>query len=328
MLSVFHRKGAHEIVAKFLADFQRIVDKHKSASLQTQKLIELNQLCKREFKEASQINEDATTLLLGVSEGYSDSTLLISKHLNSDIIAIEPNRLITCTVDRLLNFKDPKVQLYNDGRDLFNLALTKNKADMLSGTSLEYAYIWVLACDSALGGDIQFNEEVSFPIKCKRLVKGSLFQGGNTALNKEFVQQMENNIMYYANEPREHETDAETKQRDEEKRHSHPVYFLTEDDELVLVDVTGGDINAVKDKLKEMASWLEVNGDGGNKIKLQNGKFVQEIRCIVLAPNVHGAVDVNIGEGVDLVSGYDAIRLLKGMGQILPWLVEGYQPDH
>ena len=49
------------------------------------------------------------------------------------------------------------------------------------------------------------------------------------------------------------------------------------------------------------------------------GKIV--IGCIILAPNVDEDVKCEVN-GVDVVCGKDAISSLRGLGQILPWLVE------
>ena len=260
----------------------------------------------------STVNKDAARLLFGVREDKTDSNWIFQKRMNLGITVVGRDRLITCNLQTLLGLQDPKIEPFNVGKDLFLTALQTEKTDLLSSTPLAYAYFWTLACESALTGRVRFDSELEFKIKCKQLKKYRSFKDHSTELDLDCVKQMKSNVMYYADEPKPYpSSEGETSGSND----SHPIadlFFVTEDDELVLIDVTGGNQNTVQTKMTEKAKSLKANGDKGD------GK---EIRCIILAPNMDETVKRE-GEGVDVVHGRNAIRSLRGLGQILPWLVE------
>jgi hypothetical protein len=91
------------------------------------------------------------------------------------------------------------------------------------------------------------------------------------------------------------------------KKYSHPIanlFFVTEKNELVLVEITGGNKDVVKRKLTKKAKWLKAHNQSGEELILQNGKFITKIQCIILAPNFDGKVEGKIEEGVELQSLY------------------------
>jgi hypothetical protein len=193
----------------------------------------------------------------------------------------------------------------------------------VAGTPLEYAYFWALACKSAVDGFIYFNSNLRFNIKCKELVKGRLLAGESTALDKNCLAQLQKNVIYYADETKAHEKGSV--KYDKVKKYSHPIanlFFVTQKNELVLVEITGGNKDVVKRKLTKKAKWLKAHNQSGEELVLQNCKFITKIQCIILAPNFDGKVEGKIEEGVELVCGEDAIALLGGLGQIFTWLVE------
>jgi hypothetical protein len=321
MVYVFHRRGNNQVVEKFLADFQKIVKENDSSLQQTKKLTELNDLCAVALDNPVK-DEDAARLLLGVKENKKNSDWIFQKRVSTSIVVVEPNRLITSDFRELLELEDPRFEPYNTGRDLFRNVL-HNTADLLSDTPLEYAYFWALACKSAVDEFIFFNSNLRFKIKCEELVKGRLFEGESTALDKDRLAKLKKNVIYYADEPKKHEKGSV--KSDEGKKYSHPIadlFFVTEKNELVLVDITGGNKDVVERKLTKKAEWLEANNQSGEKLILQDGKSITEIKCIILAPNFDGKVEDKIEEGVELVCGEDAIALLGGLGQIFTWLVE------
>lgn len=156
MLFVLHRRSDDEKVKTFLTEFQKIVQADNDSW--RSKLIKLNNLCisPDELWMGPKIkNKEAAKLLMGVFEGNEDSDWLLEKRMKSGIIVIEPNALVTCSLQTLLTLEDPKLEPYNIGRELFIRVLNDSKPDLLSGTPLVYAYFWALACQSAVIGSIE-----------------------------------------------------------------------------------------------------------------------------------------------------------------------------
>ena len=268
-------------------------------------------------------NENAAKLLLGARE---DSDWLFKKRMKSGIIVIEHDALITCSLKTLLTLEDPNIEPYNIGRDLFIHALQHSKPDLLSCTPLEYAYFWALACQSAVTGSIAFGPpELRFKIQCKELVPaGRLFQGASNKLHKHFLKQVRKNVMYYDDQPRDHHR-VTSGANVTTSNTSHPqadLFFVTDSNQLVLIDITGGIKDTVEEKLCKKTHWFQANN--GKKLSLQNGECINEIRCVILAPNIDTEFEQT--KGVNVVCGNDARRALGGLAQILPWLEDAKKP--
>ncbi len=69
---------------------------------------------------------------------------------------------------------------------------------------------------------------------------------------------------------------------------------------------------------------------------LRDGTLIKKVHCIILAPKVgdevkNQRVKLNAESGVKMsanaIYGNDAIFLLGGLGQIMPWLVRPQKPD-
>lgn len=136
------------------------------------------------------------------------------------------------------------------------------------------------------------------------LESARIFTGINTELDISLVSKLKKNIIYYAQE---------------RKPDTHPMadlFFVTENDELVLVDITGsGDKDKIMKKLHQKAKFLKQNAE--RKLCSSDGK-IEKTRCVVLAPGFRRTLAV---EGVDLVCGTRAIVLLGGLGQFFHWMV-------
>jgi hypothetical protein len=94
---------------------------------------------------------------------------------------------------------------------------------------------------------------------------------------------------------------------------THPladIFFITNEQELVLVDVAGGSIRSVEEKAKRLSGWIRTEQNIVTEYKLQG---------VVLAPNVHEIVR-DVYSNVTITIGDDAIELLGGVSQILQWL--------
>ena len=94
------------------------------------------------------------------------------------------------------------------------------------------------------------------------------------------------------------------------------LFFLSNEDELVLIDITGEGESTARNKVKDLEEW----------IKKEKNKIPQyKLLGIVLAHHVEGTSTYNIESGVSLIRKNDALLLLGGLSQIAEWL-EKYQP--
>jgi hypothetical protein len=321
LLFVLHRRSDDKKIKAFLTEFQKTVQNDNDSW--RSKLIKLNNLCimpDEPWADPNIKSEEAAKLLLGVIESNEGSDWLFKNRIKSGIIVTEPGPLVTCSLQMLLTLFDPNINPFNTGRDLFAYALNDDDPDLLSGTPLEYAYFWALACQSAVRGSIRFGRgpEQSFAIQCKELVPGRLFEETSNKLHKNSLKHVRKSVIYYAGEPRDHDRVTSVANTTTSKTF-HPeadLFFVTDSNQLVLIDITGGIKDTVKKKLCKKTKWLQANGR--KKISLQNGECINEIRCIILAPNVDSKFERT--KGVDVVCGNNARRALGGLAQILPWL--------
>ncbi len=90
--------------------------------------------------------------------------------------------------------------------------------------------------------------------------------------------------------------------------------------------------------LNKKVEWLKSHGTGikAMKMTLRDGTLIKKVHCIILAPKVGDEVEnqrvkLNAESGVKMsanaIYGNDAISLLGGLGQIMPWLVRPQKPD-
>ena len=171
--------------------------------------------------------------------------------------------------------------------------------DFRSQTPLEAAYSWTLSCSSALHMTLHFlRREVAFMFECKELLPGRLFpQTDSSEYDKSFPA-VKHDVMYYIKERNGH--------------HTHPLadmFFCTKKDELVLVDVTGGNDNVVKEKMERLAQWIRQEQPKVSKFTLHG---------VVLAPLATRKSMAR--DQVQVVCGEGAQELLGGLRQIFRWL--------
>jgi len=156
----------------------------------------------------------------------------------------------------------------------------------------------------ALGGGLEFTHSY-FTIRYNELLPARLFPGGNSSLcDTSFLKK---GILYYADE--------------RNGKPAHPladIFFITEDKQLVLVGVTGGNDNdmLLANKSKDLVDWINVNGGSMNGFSLHG---------VVLAPHADSgeseAYNTNIPDSVvDVVRGMRARFKLGGLDQVFEWL--------
>ena len=230
-IPVLHQRGALPEAEKFLRDFAK-------AKNSSNPLVACNKLCKfklsTEDLKGENIDDDAANLLLG----YLDADNL--KKQIFDVISL-PEGKITVSIGRLIRATDKNHGIYNIGKELFKNTL--KKPDILSETPLEAAYYWTLSCMSACEGEVELGS-LDFPIRCKSLKPGRLFPNTDSSVyNLEFL---EPDTFYYADE------------KNANCKCTHPLadLFFVSKDQLVLVDITGGNKRNVKQKQINLMNWI------------------------------------------------------------------------
>jgi hypothetical protein len=198
----------------------------------------------------------------------------------------------------------PKAKCYYQGRSLFVEALkTTEEADLLANTPLERAYLWSLSCQSAVTGIIEFfASEKLYNFRCESIASKRLFPIMD---DQDYdCSCLKNNVLYYA----------------EEKingKPSHPLadlFFRSDDGEIVLIDIGGGNNQNIAEKVKTHIDWIarEQPMSKNAQIKFQS---------VVIAPNAVGKSKYNKTNGVMVVYGNDAVDLLGGLSQIRRWIL-------
>ena len=296
--SVLHVRHDCPETESFLAAFQSaasLIDKEGEGALEA-----CMKLCKFETSMiCTQADPNAAALLLGVpeSERFND------KYRQMVDLQVVGDGLLTTSLDKLLVSRDPNVKVYNKGRIIFNSMLEEE--DYLSSTPLEAAHIWTLATRSATVGALNFYMD-EFTFQCSELAPARLFPGDDSSIcDTAFLRQ---DVLYYADE--------------RNGKPTHPladIFFITRKQQLVLVDVAGGDDNKVMQKRKNLLAWIEACGGCINGYTLHG---------VVLAPNdITGkpssqtrVPNTNESSAVEVVRGRDARRLLGGLDQIFVWL--------
>ncbi len=114
-------------------------------------------------------NKVAAILLVGVKD-HNEEIDAMCKHGVSPTVIGTNGHCLSCSLQELLRLNDTSIAPYNVGRELFTDALQNEHADLLSGTPLKYAYMWALACRSALRGKLYLKNDLRFNIKCEQLV--------------------------------------------------------------------------------------------------------------------------------------------------------------
>jgi hypothetical protein len=303
--SVIHRKGTlSEFGKRFLLDFQQAA----STSDVTAALKNCNLLCAKKLKEklrskqpskSPKIVEEAVKLFVGV-----DDEDILFEEKRFDNLVVLPNETNSLSIETLMTVKDSNIDVYETGRDLFIDELCSSE-DILSSSPLEAAYYWSLVCISSNQKCLKFTgrKTYNFKIKCQHLVPDRLFVGTDSSAiaNLSFLKK---GVFYYADEKGDGKA-------------SHPIgdlFFVTNDNQLVLIDITGGQGDTVKDKVVDKVNWI-------NSIKNHRKmKRFSNIFVVILAPYwFNPPANPSPSPQVIVSTGNDAEGYLGGLIQIADW---------
>eukprot|EP00930_Biecheleria_cincta_P017242 TRINITY_DN13764_c0_g2_i2.p1 TRINITY_DN13764_c0_g2~~TRINITY_DN13764_c0_g2_i2.p1 ORF type:complete len:653 (-),score=131.93 TRINITY_DN13764_c0_g2_i2:102-2060(-) len=253
--------------------------------------------CNRMWMEDSKWQRKSLTdLLCGIDE---DDDRVQEKRF-PQVVALDD--IITAPLEVLLRDRDedqlsPANKLHRSCQRIFKQALkTSPRAAVTAGKILEYAYLWVLACNSCKFSELEF-DELEARFQCQDIQPGYIFQKKSKRLDFAKVAEMQNATLYYA-------------------EGNHPcadIFFKDDSGALYLVDV-GGTSNMSKalNKVRKMSDVLIKEGSHQDL----------QVRGVVLLPNIGSISQEDVGSISEAitVTGARARRLLGGLAQLLTWL--------
>jgi hypothetical protein len=162
-------------------------------------------------------------------------------------------------------------------------------------------------------GEIEFTDNCAVEIRCDKLEAGRLFPG--TDSSEYELQFLEKGTMYYADENSK-APNTTTKVKGKPPHPLADMFFLSDDNELVLIDITAGGSDIVAKKVTNLAAWIEKEQ---NKLR---DEYKYKLRGVVLAPNALDDSSYDKLTGVSIVCGSKAESLLGGLAQISQWLLD------
>jgi len=221
------------------------------------------------------------------------------------VINYDSRRLMTSSLTKLLAMVDLKFTVYAKGRSQLIKVLTSSP-DMLSGTPLEASFSWVLSCQSAVDGFLQFTADSAlFFIQCKSLVPGRLFPKSNDTTKYDFSKLMDS-VMYFVEE-------------EDQGQVSHAlaeIFFKTGTNDVVLIDIYGGHSDgSVNDKAEKLQRWI-------SREQPKQAPAPWKLHGVVLAPcaRTQGTIAGTPPPNVIIARGTTARSLLGGLAQVCRWL--------
>ena len=278
-LTVLHQHSP-ELEKEILEPFK----KAKICKDTTEALIKCCNVCKFEYSfKSRRVDQNAAKFLVGVEDEDIDKV-----HRQVQGIVVAQKDTLSYSILNLMNSSDPTVPVYSQGCILF--AESVSNPDYLSNTPLEAAYSWVLSCKSYMSKDIILGA-TQFRIHCDNLLPKRIFPGSDDS--KYNLDDLEHNTIYYALERNGEPT--------------HPlcdIFFRTQNDEVVLLDVTGGSQNLACKKMDKLNEWIKRNV---TPFKLHG---------FIVAPLCTGET---ISHGRVKILRDEAVMHLGGLAQVLKW---------
>jgi len=277
----------------------------------------------------------AAELLLAVDVEQASTNEEISKMLaDTGTVGLQtlPGGRVSYEVRRLLEGQPIVIagdeqsfvirDIYSEGRDLYANQFVGDR-EIMSGTPLERAFLWVLSCESALTGRVFGEKFMCKEIKANRIFKGQKVGDGYD------LSHLSPGVMYYCLEDTAKQwldcpgSFFEVSETIGDDWPSHPradVFYLTGSGGkgpggstgLTLVDITGA--SGTETKRKNLADWIKAERNVINAMYGQKTKPFG-VRGVVLAPFDYKAETAVTRGGVDVVSGAKAYALLGGLQQ-------------
>eukprot|EP00930_Biecheleria_cincta_P087442 TRINITY_DN76673_c0_g1_i1.p1 TRINITY_DN76673_c0_g1~~TRINITY_DN76673_c0_g1_i1.p1 ORF type:complete len:639 (+),score=120.71 TRINITY_DN76673_c0_g1_i1:92-2008(+) len=249
------------------------------------------QYCNQQWmNEGPRRRRHLVDLLCGIEESDGE----VQEQRYSAVVSLE--KTLTAPLEVLLRDADPDDTdrlLFEQCQSLFMEAF--GTADFASGSVLERAYLWTLACKTTRPGSIRFCS-VRPSFECKQVAAARIFK--DNALMLDNVKALKQNTLYYA----------------DEKGKSHPLadmWLLSQDNVLFLLEVSGtSNVDGANKTVTRLKDALE-----GQDL---DSLSVDGIVAIVLLPNI--MEDLSSDNSVLAIAGSPAQKLLGGLVQLLDWL--------
>lgn len=226
--------------------------------------------------------------------GIKETSLAATDKEYPAVVALDD--LLVAPLLVLLNDFDPgddiACRLFRDCQAEFRSSLRCTRPqDLCSASLLERAYLWALACLSAKGFLTDLGDRrVSF--RCQAVQPGRVFVGTNTTVDPQLRAELEPGTLYFADEGQPGQAS-----------HPHGDLFFVQEKVLCLIDV-GGTAN-------QLGATQKIN----HMSKAVNS--TRNVVGVVLLPNLDTPpADF---QGVEVVYGVRARRLLGGLEQLLTW---------
>ena len=266
------------------------------------------------------VDEDVMKFFLGVRdfELNSSGQSLHDSRVQSRLVSIT-NRTgddallaygLEALFERTLHISKHGARAFAKARSLFLEALTKDRVPaLMSGSPLERAYLWSLTTMACHYGIIALsrNEQVfNLRFQCEMVKPGRIFSGSDMTMDEVDVSRIEENTMYYVHEG----VDGKS---------SHPlgdIFFLSDDDELVLIDVTASMSSSQTMTKKRRRIKAFFNDWNQHPPKEGLGLLVAIVNPLEMNVRTAEASDCS---ALRYIYGEDARELLGGLVQFLAW---------
>ena len=190
------------------------------------------------------------------------------------------------------------------------------KKDVFTSTPLELAYAWSLLCRSYARKALTLpgGTKEDFSIKAVKFAFGRLVDGPRPEDNLINLDKIAKETIYVVAEKGR----TDSLNSSQVSRHNHPcfdIFFLSDEDELVVIDVYGGiNQDSARDKLSKLDAWIERHGATLSNKGLKAYGYV-------LGPKLKEKVENQ--QYSSLVWGSAAKELLGALGQLYEWFDDG-----
>eukprot|EP00538_Stauroneis_constricta_P006229 CAMPEP_0119556488 /NCGR_PEP_ID=MMETSP1352-20130426/8422_1 /TAXON_ID=265584 /ORGANISM="Stauroneis constricta, Strain CCMP1120" /LENGTH=751 /DNA_ID=CAMNT_0007603451 /DNA_START=1121 /DNA_END=3373 /DNA_ORIENTATION=- len=288
-------------------------------------------------------NEHALRLM----NGYTDSWDTDVNERLCEWLAVVDDKIFASWTE-LMAMENDEFHPFKKAREEFVAvaALKQNDLNSICATPLERAYLWSLLCCSQQQGQIVF--KAAFEKKPRRnadiIFKAMDFKFGRLLLGQDWEEgcmidptMLERDILYAVAEkgiadsiPVNHRTQtrlidlskseivapiANDPMHKSQKDAGHPLcdlFFVTPNNQLVMIDIAGGDIG---DKMNVLFSFLS------RHVCALRATGINNVVGVILAPAMEGPSEVNESGSVRVIclKGEDARRHLGGLEQLYPW---------
>ena len=252
--------------------------------------------CEFQVTTQTEPNKNAARFLRGVCDEDIEEMGLRQAE---DLVVLSDSQ-VSVSLPHLLSWKDEKIAVYEQGRDLMRQVLTANNRNLSIDTPLERAYLWALSCKAAMRGKLRFGDWF-FLIFPKKLQAGRIFP--SNVMENPQTEGLRPEVFYYVDKNRD-------------GKRAHPLadlFFVTSENQLVLIDITDTVEEAhVHEKFESLEEYISDHKKKLNKYELFG---------VVLAPCLSQELPLYLSEDdptfrVCVLTNNEAQQQLGGLRQV------------